>query len=43
MRAAAASEVEYEGYGSMQVHNYDPDGAGPGTAGQTIFGRRRTR
>lgn len=24
-------------YGSMQIHNYDIDGAGPGTAGQTIF------
>ncbi len=24
-------------YGSMQIHNYDLDGAGPGTAGQTIF------
>ena len=26
-----------EGYGSFQVHNYDLDGAGPGTAGQTLF------
>jgi lysophospholipase L1-like esterase len=25
------------GYGSMQVHNYDLDGAGPGTTGQTLF------
>jgi hypothetical protein len=25
------------GYGSMQIHNYDPDGAGPGTQGQTLF------
>lgn len=25
------------GYGSMQIGNYDLDGAGPGTAGQTIF------
>ena len=24
-------------YGSMQLHNHDLDGAGPGTAGQTIF------
>ena len=25
------------GHGSMQIHNYDTDGAGPGTAGQTLF------
>jgi hypothetical protein len=25
------------GHGSMQIHNYDLDGAGPGTAGQTLF------
>jgi hypothetical protein len=25
------------GHGSMQIHNYDIDGAGPGTAGQTLF------
>ena len=25
------------GYGSFQVHNHDLDGAGPGTAGQTLF------
>ncbi len=24
-------------YGSMQIHNYDLDGTGPGTTGQTIF------
>jgi len=26
-----------QGYGSFQVHNHDLDGAGPGTAGQTLF------
>ncbi len=26
------------GHGSMQIHNYDLDGAGAGTAGQTLFG-----
>jgi hypothetical protein len=26
------------GHGSFQIHNYDVDGAGPGTAGQTVFG-----
>ena len=26
------------GHGSMQIHNYDVDGAGPGTTGQTLFG-----
>nr|HPM81869.1 autotransporter-associated beta strand repeat-containing protein [Candidatus Anammoximicrobium sp.] len=26
------------GHGSMQIHNYDVDGSGPGTAGQTLFG-----
>jgi hypothetical protein len=25
------------GHGSMQIHNYDLDGAGPGIAGQTLF------
>jgi hypothetical protein len=25
------------GHGSMQIHNHDLDGAGPGTAGQTLF------
>lgn len=25
------------GYGSMQIHNYDIDGDGPGTQGQTVF------
>ena len=25
------------GYGSLQVHNYDLDGAGPGTVGQTLL------
>ena len=25
------------GHGSMQIHNYDLDGAGTGTAGQTLF------
>jgi hypothetical protein len=25
-------------HGSMQIHNYDIDGAGPGTTGQTLFG-----
>lgn len=25
------------GYGSMQIHNFDIDGAGSGTAGQTLF------
>ena len=26
-----------DGHGSFQFHNYDVDGAGPGTAGQTLF------
>ena len=26
-----------QNYGSMQVHNHDIDGAGPGTAGETLF------
>lgn len=25
------------GHGSMQIHNYDVDGTGPGAAGQTLF------
>ncbi|WP_254509590.1 autotransporter-associated beta strand repeat-containing protein [Anatilimnocola floriformis] len=25
------------GHGSMQIHNYDTDGAGPGITGQTLF------
>lgn len=29
------------GHGSMQVHNYDLDGAGSGTAGQTLFAFNR--
>ena len=29
------------GYGSMQIHNYDIDGAGPGTTGQTIMAYNR--
>lgn len=29
------------GYGSMQVHNYDLDGTGPGTIGQTLFAYNR--
>jgi sialate O-acetylesterase len=28
-------------YGSMQIHNYDLDGAGSGTAGQTLFAYNR--
>ncbi len=28
-------------YGSMQIHNYDFDGAGPGIAGQTVFAYNR--
>ena len=28
-------------YGSMQLHNYDLDGAGPGTSGQTLFAYNR--
>jgi hypothetical protein len=28
-------------YGSMQLHNHDTDGAGPGTSGQTIFSYSR--
>ena len=32
-----------DGHGSFQIHNYDVDGAGPGTAGQTILAYNQWR